>query len=330
VQAAQRLLDSSAFRSDLGDWHIFIDLAEAYRDAGQYREAIAAFEQASRLMTSLGRDETANAGRLYNNWALALFQIGRPLEAEPLFRRDIDISRADSTEAAVSPMTLLNYGRTLRELGPLTQAADYAERAYASAEQAKDEVVIDQALIERARIYRQQGDLAHAEAMLAEVEPRLRRKLPPGHYAFAGTASERSLIFLARADIDNALRLARQAVAIDEAAIKAGGQGAGVLPIFLFRQSAIELEARQTDAALADAARAVNLLQTSNQPGTYSSNLGRAYLTLGRALQAQGKREEARAAARSATEHLQSTLGPDHPETRAARQLGKELDANPQ
>jgi eukaryotic-like serine/threonine-protein kinase len=330
VQAAQRLLDSSAFRSDLGDWHIFIDLAEAYRDAGQYREAIAAFEQASRLMTSLGRDETADAGRLYNNWALALFQIGRPLEAEPLFRRDIDISRADSTEAAVSPMTLLNYGRTLRELGRLTQAADYAERAYALAEQAKDEVVIDQSLIERARIYREQGDLAHAEAMLAEVEPRLRGKLPPGHYGFAGTASERSLISLARRDLENALRLANQAVAVDEAAIKAGGQGAGLLPIFLFRRSAIELEVRQTDAAVADATRAVNLLQAGIQPGTHSCNLGRAYLTLGRALQAQRKRDQARAAVRSAAEHLQSTLGPDHPETRAARQLGKELDAQPQ
>jgi hypothetical protein len=36
---------------------------------------------------------------------------------------------------------------------------------------------------------------------------------------------------------------------------------------------------------------------------------------------AQGKTDEARAAARTAVEHLQSTLGPDHPDTRSARQL---------
>jgi Tetratricopeptide repeat len=56
-----------------------------------------------------------------------------------------------------------------------------------------------------------------------------------------------------------------------------------------------------------------------------SGDLGRAYLTLGRALQAQGKRDESRAALRSGAEHLQNALGPDHPDALAARQLA-ELD----
>ena len=47
------------------------------------------------LTTSLGRDDTENAGTLFNNWALALYQSGRALEAERVFRRAIDISRAD-------------------------------------------------------------------------------------------------------------------------------------------------------------------------------------------------------------------------------------------
>lgn len=321
VLAAQRLLDGSAFRSDLGDLHIFIDLAEAYRNAGQYREAIAAFEQASRLTTSLGRDDTENAGTLYNNWAMALFQLGQPLAAERIFRRAIEISRADRIDTAVSPMLLLNYGRTLRELGHLDDAADYADRAYAKAQQAGHEVVIDQSLIERARIYREKRDFGRAAAMLAEAEPRLRRNLPPGHYAFASVASERSLISLADGDLPDALRLANEAVAIDEAAIKAGGQGAGVLPTFLLHRSTVELEARRPDDAAADGDRALSLLQAAAQPGTLSSNLGRAYLTLGRALQAQGKREEARVAFQSAAEHLQNALGPDHPDARTARQL---------
>src|SRR5262249_18402036 len=219
-----------------------------YRVAGQSPEAIVAFEHASRLMTSLGRDETKNAGVLYNNWALALLQVGRPLEAEPLFRRAIDIDRADNTEAAVSPVFLLNYGRTLRELGRLAQAADYLERAHMKAVQVKQEVVIHLSLMERARIYREQGELAQAEATLAEVEPIFRRD-PPPQFIFAALASERSLISLARADVENALRLAQQAVAIDEAAIKAGGQGAGLLPVLFSRRSAIEVEVGQTDAA---------------------------------------------------------------------------------
>jgi hypothetical protein len=47
-----------------------------------------------------------------------------------------------------------------------------------------------------------------------------------------------------------------------------------------------------------------------------------------KSLQTRGKRDEARAAFRSATENLEHTLGSGHPETRTARQLA-ELD-NPQ
>ena len=96
-----------------------------------------------------------------------------------------------------------------------------------------------------------------------------------------------------------------------------------MLPIVLIRRSAVELEVERPDQAAADAARALSLLQASTQPGASSCNLGRAYLTLGRALQAQGKHDEARAAARSAVEQFQSTLGPDHPDTRNARQLAQ-------
>jgi hypothetical protein len=55
----------------------------------------------------------------------------------------------------------------------------------------------------------------------------------------------------------------------------------------------------------------------------FSSDVGYAYLARGRALQALGKPEEARAAFVSAIEHLRATLGPDHPDTQTARQLAQ-------
>ena len=54
------------------------------------------------------------------------------------------------------------------------------------------------------------------------------------------------------------------------------------------------------------------------------SYVGRAYLALGRALSAQGKSDDAKAALASALQHLESTLGEDHAETRSARQLQSE------
>lgn len=110
---------------------------------------------------------------------------------------------------------------------------------------------------------------------------------------------------------------------MDERSVKAGGQGAGLLPIFLSRRSVLELEAGKPEAAAADAFRAVGLLEAVTPPGMFSCYSGRAYLAMGRALQAQGKLEDARDAFRSATLHFEKTLGPEHPESRAARRLGE-------
>ena len=322
-QAARDLLLSSPLRSETTDLRVQMALAESYRAAGQYRDAIPAFEQASVLMTALGRDDTETAGTLFNNWALALHLSGRPLEAEKLFRRAIDISRADQSEQGVSPMLLVNYARTLRELGRPDEAADYSERGYAKAVEAGNEVVTNQALLLRARIYREQGNLTGAETMLSEVAPRLRRALPPGHLAFARLATEYSLLTSARGELPAALQLANQALAIAEASIKAGQGGTDYLSSVLVPRSDIERQLGRANDAAMDAARALNLLQKSVEPGAFSSDLGHAYYNLARALQAQGKSDEARAAFRSAAANLQSTVGPDHPDTRSARQLAE-------
>jgi len=323
AQAAQQLVENSPLRSDVMELHTLGNLAECYRVNGQLREASATFERASKQLAALGRDDTEEASTVFNNWALALLQSGRVLEAERVFRRAIDIERADASVESVSPMLLNNYALTLWWLARLPEAAAYAETGYATAQKAGDEVVINQSLLMRARIYREQHDLALSDAMLAQVEPRLRRDLPPGHYAFASLASERSLNALAKEDIPAAIQLADQAVAIDEASIKARGEGAVPLRLLLIRRSTIELAAHRPNDAAADAARALSLLHAATEPGTFSGTMGSAYLALANSLEVLGKHNEARAAARSAAQQLQNALGPDHPETRSARQLAE-------
>ena len=238
-------------------------------------------------------------------------------------RRAFEISRADQTEDVVSPMLLVNYARTLRELHQINEAADYAERGYAKAQRSGAQVVIGQSLLLRAQIYMDQGDLQRAAAMLDEVEPRLRKGLPAGHIAFGALASSRALLAQAHGDLQAALELSTEAVTISEAAMKAGRLGGDYLPIFLARRSDVELQLGHPGRAEADAARGLSLLQASSQQGTFSSTMGRAYLTLGRALQSQGKRSEASTAFHSAAEHLQNTLGPDHPDARSALLLAE-------
>lgn len=323
MQAAQKALKQSPFDSDMKELHVSIDLAEAYRIAGRNREASDTFEKAAALLEPLGRDDTQTAVVLFNDWALALDRLGRPLESEKLFRRAIDISRAGQTEETVSPMILNNYARTLRQLSRLDEAANYAERANAKAHRVGNQVVIYQSLMVRATVYIDQRDFIRAAAMLAEVEPRLRRSLPPGNTAFAALTSMQAQVLSGKGDFQKALPLAHQAVAMVEAEIKAGGGGNDFLPFVLLRRSTIELEAGQAGPAAADAQRALTLLQAASSSGAFSANIGRAYLNLGRALHAQNERDEANAAFSSAAEHLRNALGADHADARNAQHLAE-------
>jgi hypothetical protein len=95
------------------------------------------------------------------------------------------------------------------------------------------------------------------------------------------------------------------------------------------RRSAIRLDGVHPAEAAEDAARALDLLRNTLEPTRYSSYLGHAYYALARALRAEGKQDEAEAAFRSAAEHLENTLGYDHPDARSARQLAQVTPQRP-
>jgi serine/threonine protein kinase/tetratricopeptide (TPR) repeat protein len=313
VQAAQRILRESHQGSALLELRVSMDVAESYRMAGRHREAAAAFEEAFTRLSSLGRDETERAGTLLNNWGLAVHALGRPIEAERLFRRAIAISSADGTEQSVSPMLLNNLARTLHELHRLPEAADYAERAYTKAKGASNEIVVSQSLNVRAHILRDLGDFDRVDQILQELKPRW-KTMPAGHVVFAVLASHDSMLAAARGNVDAAVEPARRALEI----VEASSQRLDYLPMFLLRSADVSMRVGHPDEAKASAERALALAKEAAAPDKYSSWVGRAYLTLARAMRAYGKPDEARAAFASAFEQLRPALGADHPETREA------------
>ncbi len=327
MEVVKEILRHSPFDSDILDLHASIELAEAYRVAGQNELASSTFEQAAALLTPLGRSDTQTAVVIFNDWALALDKLGQPMEAERLFRRAIEISRAGQTEETVSPILLNNYAKTLYQLGRLEESADYAGRAYNKALQTRDQMAIYQSLYVRALIDIEQHDFNHAAAMLGKVEPVIRRSLPSDSFWFGLLASAQALLASGRGDFQTALPLADQAVTIVEAAKKNGRSGSDFLPIVLVRRSTVELEAGQPARAADDAERALTQLKAASAPGAFSSHIGRAYLNQGRALQSQGKFDQANAAFRSAVENLQNTV-PNHPDTRSAQRF-IQLDPQP-
>ncbi|MFN7978356.1 MAG: serine/threonine-protein kinase [Vicinamibacterales bacterium] len=315
VLAAERLLRESGMASELATLSMTMEVAEAYRNAGRTVEAGQTFAAAYEQMKALGRDNTEQAGTLLNNWALTL--IGQPREAERLYRQAVAISSADGGEASVSPMLLTNLAREVLELGRVDEALDLANRAAAEARRLDDQVVMQQNLALRIRAYREAGDLARAGLLLDEFAGTQQQRLPPGHVAFAAVASERSLWALARGDLRRARQEADRAVAIAEAST----QNIAVLARALVRRADIAVAEGRPADAIADAARGLAIEEKDAPPRTSVSRVGRAYAALARACRAAGDRAKAASAAEEAVRHLTGSLGADHRETVAAREV---------
>lgn len=320
AKAADSTLNQSPYQSDQLRLNVLINLASAYSLAGQPDEAIPKFEEISKELTRLGLDDTRTAADEFNEWGLALMVGWRPAEAEKVFRRAITLSRSDQDQTGV-PELFDNYADSLRQLGRLSEARSFAEQASQKALATNNQVAFNQSLMERSKIYIDQRDFNLATATLDQVEPLLRRSLPPGHYAFATLAYYRAGIAMGTGDFRSASGFLNQAISITEASVKNWGQGRNWLLPFYQRRSSVEIEEGQSGEAVADAQHALEIAKTESKPGAFSPTIGEAYMTLAKALTANGDPAAAHLAALSAVEHLEHVYGAGHSETIAARNL---------
>jgi eukaryotic-like serine/threonine-protein kinase len=321
ARAAEQAIQQSPVQWNLEGLNILVNLGTVLGDAGNFREAETIFQQASGLMTALGYDDSQQAVKLFDDWALTLNYDGRELEAKRLYRRALDISRNDETNSAVAPDLLLNYASLLQQLGQRAEAARYFALASKKARELNDNVLTDGAELLQAWMFTNAHAYAQATRQVDELEQRLRKRYAPQHYVFAELSSVRSSIALGRGDIPSAIRFAREAVETDEASIRRIGQCAALLSTLLVSKSAIDLKSGQREEAVSDARRAIKLLEDREDPSILSSNVGRAYLALALALDGESKPDEAQLAARKAYANLQTTLGSDQSDTQSARQL---------
>ena len=141
--------------------------------------------------------------------------------------------------------------------------------------------------------------------------------MPRTHIVFAILPMYQAELASGDGDSPTAIANADRSIALMEA----NSQGLDYLSRFLLRRADVYLKARRFEEARADAERALEMELKAVPSETSSSAIGRSYLTLGRALRAKGRLDDARAAGVSALRHLEPSLGADHPMTRAARRL---------
>jgi eukaryotic-like serine/threonine-protein kinase len=321
ARAAEQAIQSSPVQWNLEGLNILVNLGTVLGDAGNFREAETIFQQASDLMTTLGYDDSQKAVKLFDDWALTLSYDGRELDAQRTYRRALDISRNDETNSAVAPDLLLNYAGLLQELGQTTEAARDFVLASKKVRELNDNVLVDNTDLMQANMFIDAHAFAQATRQLDELEQRLRKRYAPEHYVFAELSSARARIALGRGDLPSASHFATEAVELGEASMRRIGQCAALLTTLLVSRSSIDLKSGQREQAVSDARRAIKRLEEAEDPSILSSNVGRAYLALAQALEAEGKPDEAQLAARKAYANLQTTMGSDQPDTRSARQL---------
>jgi tetratricopeptide (TPR) repeat protein len=314
--AAQRLSRESGQASDLLDARLAADLAESLRIAGRYREAAAAFAVAASRLEELGYADSESAGTLFNNWALAVRGQGRPLEAERLFRRAVEIATASDGWDSVPPITLTNLGYVLSDLDRHEEARQLSDRAFELALRQQDEGSLQPALFLRARTRLRTGRIEEAAELMAQLGRRL-HALPPGHPTLATFESQMGLLAAERGDLAAAAAAQGRALAM----VSADPTRSAQVAVFKLRRAAVALAAGRPDLARDDAESALELHSREVEPGAPSFWVGRSLLTVARAQLALGEVEAARGRLTAALWNLEPTLGSDHPDCAAARQL---------
>ncbi len=317
ARAAAGLVARLGFPAGFLDARVAMDTAEAYRVAGRLPEAAAAWKRAEELLAAAGRDDTETAGTALNNLGITLLQLGRPLEAEALFRRSLRIDAVAGGAQRTSPTLLGNLARALTELDRLPEAARLTRQALSLAHRSQQEVAVNQMLLLRTLLDLKMGDLAGSAKTLSEVEPRLRRMLPAGHYAFAALETYRSMLAEARGDLGAAGAAADRAISM----ARASGQGPWLLSYLLTHRAELELQTGRLEEARRDAGGAVEQWKALVGETAPARQLGLALLARGRALRGLGDADGARKDFESAAEQLRACLGPDHPQTRTAERL---------
>ncbi len=200
-RSAEQAIQGSAVQWNLEGLNVLINLATVLGDAGKFREADQRFQEASRLMTQLGYDDSQKAVKLFTNWALTLAYDGRQLDAERIYNHALTISRTDETDNSAPPALLFHYASLLRELGRGKEARQYLEIAGTRAQALHDMVLADEVSLLKASMFTDSGQWDRASELLNRVEIELKKRYVPEHYVFAEISAERARMALARGNM---------------------------------------------------------------------------------------------------------------------------------
>jgi tetratricopeptide (TPR) repeat protein len=295
------------------------DLGHGYALNNDIAEADRHFEAAVGIMRRLGQAESPAMVAILNNWAIVSWSAGDMKRALQTIDEVIALAGRRGAGAAPPPFAASNRAAALEALGRHAEARDAAELAFAIVKDTAGPAQLLRPLMTKVDAATELHDFAEAERLLTEADA-LVRTLPEGDFDPSRLPLARARLELLRARPDAARELVQPVIT----ALGDPAQGGATLAyaLRLRAQAALALGDLQHARPDAEAALAIGQRLQGGRP--HALRTGQAWLLLARVAAGAGDRTGARAAARSALEHLTAMLDEGHDDIRVARQLASD------
>ncbi len=286
-------------------------LGLAYHLNGRNREADDHFRRALHIYEQLGREGSASATSVRNNWGIMFDGSGSPRRALEIYERTLEL-HARSNQGERPPSYLLgNRAKALYALGRYPESlAAYQLEASVTA-QVKDVMGQAHALAGLALVSHALHDDASATNYLERMAA-LVKTVPAGAPPWRMLAIVRG-----RLDMD----AGRPDAARDEFDSALGNPTTTLGMTARLGKSEAELLAGDPQAAAADARLVLQAAQTAQGNLPWSNYTGLAWLALGRSQLRLGQQDDARRSLQNAVEHLANSVDDSHPALVEARNL---------
>jgi serine/threonine-protein kinase len=296
-----------------------IQLAAAYRSAGELKRADDLYRETLELLKSLGRERSADAVLLYSSWATVRSDIGDIVGATRLVESALDVGRALRADTAPDQVVNVNYARRLVLLNRLDEAEERFSRAKRMAGGEDDADMEAVSLLGLAAVKRGRGEVEEARAALDAAGHFIQVHFPAEHPAQASLLYETGLLELAGGRFVEARDVLGKVIAEYR-------RTKTYVPNQIVALCALaESEGALGDYGLATrhAAEASILATQFALPGQPSYWVGYSQLTQARVELALGNPESAQAFSTKALAQLTPTVGLDHPLTGTAAALAR-------
>ncbi len=298
---------------------VIASAADGLRAVGRHAEADRQYKAAIEVNASIGRGASTSMVVLLNNWGLSVSALGRPRDAERIYREAISIASGFSG-AGNEPAYLYNsYGHVLVTLARNQDAANAFKTAISAAKRDGDEQTSLKGRLGLSKALVELGELESADRELSSTGQILLKQLPPGHAGRAALLGLQSDLSHASGSFQKAYAFSTEAIALLE---NNSGNKTTLVDRLLHRANILLALARNGEART-DAERALAIAKEIQQDDTPSFRTGVCQVALGNTLLKLGERSAAMEQFTAGIKNLDATVDTTHPIALEARRLIK-------